>query len=145
VNDSTTPDPAGEATPTFTDEELALVESIFAMARTGQAEELAAAIDAGVPANLTNAKGDSLLILAAYHQHPQTVAALLARDADVDRVNDMGQTAMACAVFRNNEEIVGMLLDAGADPDKGSHTALEIAIQFGITGMQRLLEQRSGN
>ncbi|MCW4384790.1 ankyrin repeat domain-containing protein [Salinibacterium sp. SYSU T00001] len=133
----------GAETPSFSDEELAFIESIFEMARSGQTEELARVLDAGVPANLTNAKGDSLLILAAYHQHDEAVEALLARGADVDRVNDMGQTAMACAVFRNNAPIVRRLLASGADPDLGSHTALEIARQFGIVEMQSLLESEA--
>lgn len=128
------------ATPELSDEELAFVETIFTMARTGDTSQLIPVLDAGVPANLTNAKGDSLLILAAYHQHEDTVAALLERGADTDRVNDMGQTAMACAVFRNNEPIVRALLAAGADPDLGSHTALEIARQFGIEQMQAIFE-----
>lgn len=127
-------------TPSFTAEELEFIESIFGMARSGSAQELAAVIDGGVPVNLTNAKGDSLLILAAYHQHPETVAALLQRGADTDRVNDMGQTAMACAVFRNNAPIAQALLDAGADPDVGNHTALAIARQFGLSDMVELLE-----
>lgn len=132
-----------EGTPQFTDEELEFIESIFGMARAGSTPELTAVIDGGVPVNLTNAKGDTLLILAAYHQHPSTVAALLQRGADTDRVNDMGQTAMACAVFRNNAEIVQALLDAGADPDVGNHTALAIARQFGLAEMATLLEQHA--
>lgn len=126
--------------PTFTDEELQFIESVFDLARAGRTVDLAAVIDAGVPMNLSNAKGDSLLILAAYHQHAETVGELLARGADPDRVNDMGQTAMSCAVFRNSPEIVRSLLAAGADPGAGSHTALEIARQFNITTMERLLE-----
>lgn len=130
-------------TPSFTAEELAFIESIFQMARSGHTDELASVIDGGVPVNLTNAKGDSLLMLAAYHQHEQTVAMLIDRGADTARINDMGQTAISCAVFRNNPPIVHALLDAGADPDLGNHTALEIARQFDITEMVALLGERA--
>ena len=82
------------------DETIAFAHRMFDLARAGATEELAANVDAGLPVNLTNAKGDTLLILAAYHAHPDTVAALLARGADPARVNDRGQTALAAAVFR---------------------------------------------
>jgi ankyrin repeat protein len=43
-------------------------------------------------------------MLAASHDHPATVRELLDRGADVDRVNDRGQTALAAAVFRRSVE-----------------------------------------
>ena len=55
---------------------IELAGRVFDLARGGHTEELVAYVDAGVPVNLTNDKGDTLLILAAYHQHPDTVAAL---------------------------------------------------------------------
>ncbi|WP_432844252.1 ankyrin repeat domain-containing protein [Dactylosporangium sp. CA-092794] len=113
---------------------------MFELARAGATEELAANVDAGVPANLTNDKGDSLLILAAYHNHPATVAALLARGAEADRANDRGQTALAAAVFRQNAETVGALLEAGADPRAGGPSAIDTARFFGLPEMLRLLE-----
>ncbi|TQL47674.1 hypothetical protein FB562_0740 [Homoserinimonas aerilata] len=126
------------------EETLAFAETVFEAARDGDVEKVKQLVAAGVPVNLTNARGDSLLILAAYHQHAETVDALLALGADVDRVNDMGQTAMSCAVFRNNGAIVTTLLAAGADPELGSHTALAIAQQFGLPEMVALLGPASG-
>lgn len=128
-------------TPELTPEEHDFLESVFEMARTGDAAQLAPLLDAGLPVDLTNSRGDTLLILAAYHQHPQTVAALLERGAEVNRINDMQQTAMSCAVFRNNADIVRALLAAGADPDLGGHTALAIARQFGLVDMEALLSE----
>lgn len=55
---------------------------------------LTAYLDAGVPVDLTNSAGDSLVMLAAYHGHPATVRALTLRGAAVNRVNDGGQTAL---------------------------------------------------
>ena len=83
-------------------ETLAFAHRMFDLARAGATDDLAAQIDAGLPVNLTNDKGDTLLILAAYHAHPDTVAALLARGADPGRANDRGQTALAAAVFRRS-------------------------------------------
>lgn len=128
--------------PELTAEEHDFLESMFDLARAGETAQLIPHIEGGVPVNLTNARGDSLLILAAYQQHAGTVDALISRGADVDRVNSMGQTAMSCAVFRNNKDIVTALLKAGADPELGANTALEIAQQFGLTEMQQLFSEQ---
>ncbi|RBY90902.1 ankyrin repeat domain-containing protein [Blastococcus sp. TF02A-26] len=121
-------------------EVLELAHRVFDLARGGATEELAAYVDAGVPANLTNDKGDTLLILAAYHAHAETVAALLARGADHARVNDRGQTALAAAVFRQCTDAVRALLDAGADPDGGGPSARDTAAFFVLPEMTALLE-----
>ena len=120
-------------------EVIELAGRVFDLARGGHTEELVAYVDAGVPANLTNDKGDSLLILAAYHQHPATVAALLERGADHSRVNDRGQTALAAAVFRQSAEAVRHLLAAGADPDAGEPSARATAAFFDLPAMTDLL------
>ncbi|MFI2650024.1 ankyrin repeat domain-containing protein [Micromonospora fulviviridis] len=120
-------------------ETLAFAHRMFDLARTGTTDELAANVDAGLPVNLTNDKGDTLLILAAYHAHPETVGALLARGADPARTNDRGQTALAAAVFRRNAEAVRALLDAGADPEYGDPSAVETARFFDLPEMLALL------
>lgn len=119
---------------------IELAARVFDLARGGVTEELAAYVDAGVPANLTNDKGDTLLILAAYHGHADTVAALLDRGADPGRVNDRGQTALAAAVFKQSEATVRALLGAGADPDAGGPTARETAAFFDLPAMTALLD-----
>jgi ankyrin repeat protein len=122
-------------------ETLAFAHRMFDLARDGRAEELAANVDAGVPVNLTDDKGDTLLILAAYHGQPGTVAALLARGADPARVNDRGQTALVAATFRQSAEAVTALLDAGADPDHGQPSALATAAFFELPAMLELLQR----
>jgi uncharacterized protein len=119
---------------------IELAGRVFDLARSGATEELAAYVDAGVPANLTNDKGDTLLILSAYRGHADTVAALLERGADPGRVNDRGQTALAAAVFKQSEETVRHLLTAGADPDAGGPTARETAAFFRLPAMTALLD-----
>jgi ankyrin repeat protein len=108
-----------------------LAHRMFDLARAGAGAQLAAYVDAGVPADLTDASGNTLLMLAAYHEHPQTVALLAERGADVNRCNDRGQSPLAGAVFKGDQEVVRTLLDAGADPDAGSPTARETATMFG--------------
>jgi ankyrin repeat protein len=121
---------------------LELAVRVFGLARAGEAEELAAYVDAGVPADLTNEKGDTLLVLAAYHGHANTVAVLLERGADHGRHNDRGQTPLAAAVFKQSAETVRLLLAAGADPDAGRPSARATAAFFDLPAMTALLEGR---
>ena len=87
-----------------------LAHEMFDLARAGEGERLAAYVDAGVPADLTDASGNTLLMLAAYHGHAATVALLVARGADPDRVNDRGQSPLAGAVFKDEQDVVQALL-----------------------------------
>jgi uncharacterized protein len=117
------------------DPELAeFATTLFGLARSGETlagQRLIAYVDAGVPVNLTNDKGDTLLMLAAYHGHAATVRALLERGADAERPNDRGQRPLAGAVFKKEPEVVRALLDAGADPHAGQPSAADAARLFG--------------
>ena len=119
---------------------IALAAKVFDLAREGDTEQLTAYLDAGVPANLTNDKGDTLLILAAYRGHVDTVAALLERGADHSRINDRGQSPLAAAVFKQSADAVRALLSAGADPDAGQPSARATAQFFELPEMSALLE-----
>lgn len=130
---------ASELTP----QELALLEQMFDAARQGRTEELVHGLSAGIPVNLTNGKGDTLLNLAAYHEHEETVAALLERGADTERVSDMGFTALICAVFRGHVGITRRLLEAGAGQDTGHQPARAVAEQFGRTEVIPVLEEHA--
>ncbi|MEU1303640.1 ankyrin repeat domain-containing protein [Streptomyces shenzhenensis] len=115
-----------------------LATKIFDLARQGRTEALVAYVDAGVPANLTNDRGDSLVMLAAYHGHAAAVRALIARGAEVDRANDRGQTPLAGAVFKDEPEVIKALLDGGADPAAGTPSAVDTARMFGRTELLEL-------
>jgi ankyrin repeat protein len=110
---------------------IELAGRVFDLARRGDTEALASYVDAGVPVNLTNDKGDTLLMLAAYHGHGDTVRALVTRGADPGRANDRGQTPLAGAVFKKEPDVVRALLDAGADPAAGTPSAEDTARMFG--------------
>jgi ankyrin repeat protein len=124
VSDGPTPD---EAPPGVAE----LAGRLFDLAREGDAGALAAYVDAGVPVNLTNDAGDTLVMLAAYHGHAEAVRALVARGADVNRLNDRGQAPVAGAVFRGEDDVVHALVDGGADPLAGHPTAVDTARMFG--------------
>ncbi|MFF9196095.1 ankyrin repeat domain-containing protein [Streptomyces sp. NPDC014779] len=132
MSERATPDP----------EVVELAGKVFDLARSGDAATLAAYLDAGVPANLSNEKGDTLVMLAAYHGHAAAVTALLDRGADADRANDRGQTPLAGAVFKGEDAVIRALLAGGADPEAGTPSAVDTARMFGKT---ELLELFSGS
>ncbi|WP_049568320.1 ankyrin repeat domain-containing protein [Nonomuraea sp. SBT364] len=103
---------------------------MFDLARSGDTDALRAYVEAGVPANLTNDKGDTLLMLAAYHGHAATVGMLIEQGADPGRANDRGQTPLAGAVFKKESAVVRALLDGGADPAAGNPSAIDTARMF---------------
>lgn len=107
-----------------------LAHWLFDRARAGEAERLAAYVDHGAPVDLTDASGNTLLMLAAYHGHAVAVQVLIDRGASVDATNDRGQTPLAGAVFKDYPEVIAVLLAAGADPDLGSPSARETAAFF---------------
>ncbi|CAL9608353.1 ankyrin repeat domain-containing protein [Streptomyces pilosus] len=123
-------------------EVVELATKIFDLARRGRTEELVAYVDAGVPANLTNDRGDALVMLAAYHGHADTVRALLERGADADRVNDRGQTPLAGAVFKGETAVIEALLKGGADPSAGTPSAVDTARMFHRTELLELFGER---
>jgi ankyrin repeat protein len=122
-------------------EVMDLASRVFDWARSGDVAMLAAYVDAGVPVNLTNTNGDTLVMLAAYYGHESAVAALIARGADVDRHNNRGQTPLAGAVFKNDTTIIELLLSADADPLAGSPSPLETARFFKREELARRLSK----
>ncbi|KAN0111904.1 Ankyrin repeat-containing domain protein [Russula decolorans] len=117
---------------------------MFDAAREGNAELLLAAIDAGLPPNLTNPKGNTLLMLAAYAGHADLVRGLIQRGADPNKLNDLGQAPIAGAVFKREDEVVRVLIEAGADPRAGEPNAIASARMFGRTDLLGVLGAREG-
>jgi uncharacterized protein len=124
--------------PALDDATLAFAHRMFDLARGGDLE-LLEQVDAGLPVNLTDAKGNTLLLLAVYYGRDELAYGLLERDADPGRVNDRGQTALVAAAFRGLTEVAGALVTAGADPHGGNPSALETARFFGHAEVAELL------
>ena len=131
MTENTTPVHAGaQPAEAHDDDALALAHALFQAAREGNSALLGAYLDAGAPATMTNAAGDSLLMLAAYHGHAGTAELLLQHGADANTANDRGQTPLAGAVFKGYTDVARVLLDAGADPDAGAPSARAAAQMF---------------
>jgi ankyrin repeat protein len=117
---------------------------LFDQARAGLSERLAAEVTGGMPVNLTDAHGNTLLMLAAYHGHARTVQVLIDHGATVDATNDRGQTPLAGAVFKGYEDVVRVLVDAGADPRAGTPSAWDTATFFDRADLLAILQSVDG-
>ncbi|KAG6849863.1 hypothetical protein H0H93_004212 [Arthromyces matolae] len=140
---------------------LDFAHRMFEAARTGNSDLLLAAVDAGLPVNLTNDKGllvaksldnvsnqpsgNTLLMLAAYAGHTDLTKQLLRRNGDPNRLNDLGQSIVAGAVFKAHDEIVRALIDEGADPRIGTPNAIQAAHMFGRGELMELLGAKEGD
>ncbi len=85
---------------------VSIAHACFDFARAGDTARLRAYVEQGVPANFTDATGNTLLMLSAHHGHPETVGALVALGADPDRTNDRGQSPLAGAIFKGEDDVV---------------------------------------
>jgi len=115
---------------TLPPEAIAFAGRMYDAARQGDIEIFKQALPAGLPANMTNEKGDTLLMLAAYHGHVDLVKLLMEHGADPNRLNDRGQSPLAGSVFKMEDAVVEALLEGGADPEYGSPSALECIAMF---------------
>jgi ankyrin repeat protein len=116
-----------------------LAHWLFDRARAGEAQRLGAYVEAGMPVELTDEDGNTLLMLAAYHGHADAVRVLVKHGARVDAVNDRGQTPLAGAVFKGYADVVRELVAAGADPDLGAPSARAAAEFFARPDLAALL------
>ncbi|KAK7545311.1 ankyrin repeat-containing domain protein [Phyllosticta citricarpa] len=134
ANNNTTTSDSTTGTPRSTAElppaALDLAAKLFDLARAGDTATLSAYLRAGIPPNLTNHSGDTLLMLAAYHGRNEVVRALLERGADANTINGRGQSPLAGAVFKGHADVVHALVEGGADADVGIPNAKDTAVMF---------------
>ena len=137
---------------------------MFDLARTGN-PTLIDYLAAGLPPNLTNNRGDTLLMLASYHGQADLVRRMLSESQDAsgapdsptrgwrgkpdpNQLNGRGQSIVAGAVFKGYDEVVKLLIEYGADPLAGQPNAEECAQMFnkweGESGFKELFEQAPG-
>ena len=112
---------------------------LFDFARNGDAT-LLEYIKQGVNVDMVNQDGQSFIMLAAYHGHAELVRQLAAAGADVNLLNDRGQSPLAGAIFKKEDAVIDALLDAGAAPSAGLPNDLDSARMF---GREDLLERLS--
>lgn len=118
----------------------------FDYAREDDAENLKVMLDAGLNINLETHKGDTLLMLASYHNSLNVAKLLLQRGASVDRVNHGGQTPLAGVCFKGYLEMARLLVEYGAEIDRNNGmgmTPYGFAVMFGHFELAKFLHSRS--
>ena len=125
---------AADSSPELTPDLVAFATKVYNAARSGDLPLFEQAMPRGLPANMTNEKGDTLLMLSCYHGHYDVAKFLLENGADPNRVNDRGQSIIAGAVFKKEETIVDLLLEWGADVDLGEPSASQAVGMFRMEG-----------
>lgn len=93
------------------------VKLAFDFARNNDTESLKIMLENGLNPNLANHKGDTLLMLASYHNALACVCLLLDFGANVDTPNDRGHTPLAGVCFKGHTEVAKILLEFGANPN----------------------------
>lgn len=125
-----------------------LQQMALGFARNGETGCLLSMLDAGLPINLSDHKGNSLLMLASYNGHVDTARMLLGRGADVDRRNDHGQTPLGGVAFKGQVDLVELLLQHGADVNANNGmgmTPVMFAAMFGRKEVVRFLNSRASS
>jgi ankyrin repeat protein len=123
-------------------ETLEYIQQVFQLVRSGDPVRLSDLLARGLPPNLRNHKGDSLLMLASYHGHLDAARALLEHGADPELRNDHGQTPIAGAAYKGDLPMVRLLLEHGTDVEGAApdgKTALMMAAMFNRTEIVDLL------
>lgn len=80
-------------------------------------------LDKGANPDLANRAGDTPLIIAARVGYLEAAQELLARKAKIDLANRSGETPLIAAVQQRQRDMVKLLLQYGADPDKTDNAA----------------------
>jgi uncharacterized protein len=127
---------------------IAFASEVFDVARRGDAAMLDALLHKGLPPNLRNDHGDTLVMLASYHGHADAVRVLLEHRADPDLRNDRGQTPIAGAAFKGFKPVIEVLLEHGANIEGASpdgRTALMIAAMFNRVELVEYLIEHGAN
>lgn len=123
---------------------LELAARLFDLARAGTTSTLTQYLSAGIPSNLTNSSGDTLLMLASYHGHAETAKALLGAGADANVLNARGQSPIAGAVFKGYDDVVRVLHEGGADIRLGHPNAVDCARMFKRDSVLSLFGEEQG-
>lgn len=118
-------------------------------AAEGRLDILRLTLAAGADLASTNRYGGTALIPAAHHGHVEVVRTLLATTIARDHVNRLGWTALLEAIVLGDggpahTEIVGLLVDAGADvnlADRDGRTPLALARQRGQAAIAERLRR----
>lgn len=110
--------------------EAKLTEVMIQAAREDDIVTINEYLKEGFTPNIRSTRGDTLLIVAAYHDSTQTVDRLLTHpEIDLEARNRMGLTAIAAAAFKGHKRPLQALLNHGANVNAANGTN-QTAIMF---------------
>jgi uncharacterized protein len=123
---------------------------LFALdyARRGMTQDLKAMLDVGMPVNLCDHKGNSLIMLSSYNGNVETTQMLVNMNAQVDKKNDRGQTPLAGVCFKGYLDIVKILVHGGANIYENNGmgtTPIMYASMFGNYEIVKYLNKRNSS
>lgn len=135
--------------PEMDDETYEVMQQLFQLVRSGDAERLKGLFERGFNApNVRDGKGNSLLMLASYNGQLEMTRVLLEHGGDPQLANDMGQIPLAGAAFKGDAQMARLLIEHGADvnarmPD--GKTPLMFAAMFNRVEIINLLLERGAD
>src|SRR5262249_43422165 len=107
---------------------------LLGLAIADRVDEMAQLLDSGVGPDARDANGDTALIFAASNSSDDAVDLLLARGADVNRINKHHQSALMLAAWTGDTRAVRTLLEHGADV-KATDALDCTALHYAANGM----------
>lgn len=105
-------------------------------------------LDVSFDHNPDNPRGDSTLMIAAFHSNQQEVESLLQGNVNLDFKNQDGKTALHYAAVSDDGPIARLLLKTGANPeatDYENNTPLHLAANFNAFTVAKELMQYGAN
>mmetsp|Transcript_11806 Transcript_11806/g.15423 ORF Transcript_11806/g.15423 Transcript_11806/m.15423 type:complete len:229 (+) Transcript_11806:169-855(+) len=93
------------------------VEDIFSYARHNRVEDLERLLDAGMPINIRDQYGNTVLAVACQNGHKRSAKLALRRGADINARNYRGNTPLHfCFTYGYGDSLGQYLISKGADP-----------------------------
>lgn len=104
-------------------------------------------LDAGLPVNFAGSRIGNGLMIGAWEGNLELMELFLSRGANLDAVNDNGESALALAAWRGQKAAVAWLLERGAKINAGPRqwSALHYAVFAGHDEMAETLIERGAD
>jgi uncharacterized protein len=125
---------------------IELQQMALDFAREGDSDTLQSMIKSGLPIELKDSRGNTLLMLSAYNGNYETAKMLLQMGADVNSVNDHGHSIIAGVAFKGYLDICKLLVENGAIIDnRFSKSPVVFASMFGRSEIVKYLQNINQN